>query len=201
MPVDRLEKPYFDWAMKHLECRRYRKMFEAWEKAKNLLEKYNSEYSKFIDFLKNQIRLEMKKSFPNFEENYQSGSSNLYYLNLILEKLETSFYIDDKEKKKSEFSYFITDRLAGGPWTICPRGFNIVPYMTSLNENELDLQKFQNLLLSISCNTDLMKQAHQLDKTHNEIWNEKTKMTDELQVLVGKLNAGMVIEGKCEFGC
>lgn len=117
LPVSKLPEPYYNWALKHLEHKKYKSIIDSWKKSLKLLDDYNKKTKKFEDILHDKIREEMKQNFSNFTEyDTKTESEGVYYLRKITERV--TYQIGQAE----EFSELLVDRNTHDSFGIFPRG-------------------------------------------------------------------------------
>lgn len=186
----------YGWAMKHLEDKQYKKAYQLWNEIQTKIDLYNSNIQPFDQNLENTIKQEMKNSFPSFEASEEiSDISNLYSLHRMKQILFNA--IGDT---MYEFPSFIIDRDSHSTRCITSVGGMINPILRcpERNENELSVNKFNQVLNNIRNNQDLVKQ-HPI-QTRKAIDDTLSSFKSELKIIVEKLEAFQPLAGKCD-GC
>lgn len=190
---------YFDYALEHLKHKSYKNIYEHWEKSNNIINEYNKS-PKFIDKLEEKIKIKMQENFPDFKEaTHLQYDDHFYKPRTILDViLDTIKY--QTEEQEPNFEFLIIDRFGSGVWCICSKDYSISAQIGSIDKGKLDLEKYKQMLKSIIEDTEI-KQMLELDsKKRLELFAELEKFSKELAVLIKKLKAGSILEGKCE-GC
>ena len=194
------EYEYFDFAIEHLKHKKYKNIFQCWEKSNKLIDEYNDS-PKFMEYLLKKIRKSMSESFPQFEEKKGSMFPDQFYkiksvTDYIMNKIE---YIQDYPAE-TIFNDLIIDRLGSEQSCICAKGSSIQSQLASTNKTNLDLEKYKKILELIMKDKKFRDLLDTNNKKRLEIIEEQEQFKKELQSLITRLKAGELIEGTCPIG-
>ena len=186
LPLDKLPRPYFDWAFKHLEHKEYDdKMLKPFKKLEQLIEKYNQKEKKYRKTLEEKIDSVLSESFDC-----------TIRVKTIRERLEQEFI----QKPNHSFTDLIIDKISNH-YGIMPKGYPIeAPYMICDTITNEQLEQFKDILNSIlisdeflTTNKTQMQILKEFEVIYKELKNNFKYLSDELEA------SGSIIEGNCKL--
>jgi len=103
-------------------------------------------------------------------------------------------------KKTQDTNDLIIDRTGSGKHGIMSKGYVLVPFISCQSNNNLEVDKFKNLMTLITTENEFVKRFNELQQIRLKILESLEKFSKELSELVTKLKTGSIIEGKCPVG-
>jgi len=183
---------FYEFALKHLESRKYNDIFKHWKKTEKLLDEFNSRPQRIIPRIEQEVNKKINDFFPNFQKHWEGSDYDFYEPKVITSTIKT--FLDYPDAHRTRF--FIKQR----------NEMNIIvsKYDESLyhlgSKNEIELEQFFNLINSIMDNQEILKLCKEESELDSKIRNELNEFTKKLQPIVKQLMANKLLEGKCD-GC
>ena len=192
---------YFDFAMEHLKYKKYNNIYKHYEKLNQLVEEYNKN-PRFIDTLEQRIQETLSREFSDFEarEDYRYPD-HFYSVRTITKYVSEIFDYGQEHEPENMLQNLIIDTFGSAPHhCICTGGESRSPQLGSIDRNRVNLQQYQTTLTAILNDRELQGIMQKENSKYREIVKKIDEFSKELEILIKKLKAGELIEGKCPIG-
>lgn len=195
------EYEYFEFAMEHLQYKKYNNIYKHWEKLNQLVEEYNKN-PKFIDTLEQRIQETLSREFSDFEEREDYRYPDHFYsIRTITKYVSEIFYYYKEHKPENMLQDLIIDTFGSTPHhCICTGGGSRSPQLGSIDRNKVNLDQYRTTLIQILNDGKLQTIQQKEILKYREILGKIDEFSKELEILIKKLKAGELIEGKCPIG-
>ena len=177
--------------MEHLKHKKYKDIYQHLEQTEKSLDKFSKKKS-FDNIINEKIKLQMKEFFPNFDK-YSHGIDYTYDPFVIIDLILALW------SRQIEDISMLTIKKHGEKYCIITK-HGTRPQMISTIESKLDLEKYKELLKSITTDKSFKKIFEDEIKEYQEIQSELDNFTSKLKLLIRKLSVEKLLEGKCD-GC
>lgn len=188
---------YFDYAIEHLKHKNYKNIYRHWEKANNIIDEFNNS-PKFIDKLEETMKTKIRIAFPEFKEiknSIHDGKGDFYSSNVILNFILN--VLKNREGQEINLDFLIIHREED-EYSICTHSLRFYGQLSSTDEKKIDLDKYKLTIISIIQDKEVQQLLTLEIKKRLELFDELQELSKEISVLIKKLKAGSILEGKCE---
>lgn len=196
--IPELEKPYLEWAFKHLE--KYPELEKLLEKVFTSVKKNNEELDKADKLVKEKIKSIFKTHFPNIQE-YDKSKNIGYEIEVISNELINHHYMESWDLPQEDPDY---------KWEISCKevydenenryyikgGYNHV-FVVCLEKNEINIPELNRILNSLGHDSNLRKEFTnilslrlQCEETHNQF-------IEQMNMFIKELKSGVELKGVC----
>ena len=184
---------YYESAIEHLKDKKYKHVYEHWDKTKTMLDELNSKTS-IEEKLEDRIEEKMKKCFPDFENN--NLNSKHYNTSNIRQFIMDYFkYADHSPDYDLKFLKY--DKLNKYKEIYLGWKHDAVHIGS---DSDIDFEEYKRLITEIINDDSLKNFYYEYGSKHDNISTELNCFKDELEKIVKDLKIRPLIKGKCS-GC
>lgn len=186
---------YYEFALEHLKHKKYKNIYNHWHTIKKLRDKLNTRPS-FQTKLRETINKKIHKELPELDLRSWESESNHYDSERIFEFVFNAFI---QFGHSSVRSLEVTTHTSKNKKWIIPKGGNY-PHIIIDDTNVTCFDRYKKLCEDILDDTDLRKYLDDELEIIKKTWAEIRQFAEKLRVLATRLEAGEMIEGKCQIG-
>ena len=182
---------YYEFALEHLKCRKYKDIYKNWKEIHNLLDDLNKKPS-FRTKLKELINEKMQDQLPEIKQGYSQEPNYCYPVRIF------EFILDSIQSENNTVSLELINRENNDQLirSIGDSEEHIIIDCT----NYTCFERYKNMCNDILCDNNLRKYFDHEHMIMQKIHSEIEQFAKKLGELAKRLDAGEIIVGKCKIG-